>query len=322
MARTLLLLLAAVSSAATNATKPHVMLIVGDDVGNYNLGYHGNTEVKTPEIDALATGGARFERMYAYFWCSPSRASIMSGRFPAHIYQTQQPMGHTDDGLPRQMTTLAEKMRGTGYRTVQAGKWHLGQGSTGHMPINRGFDSSLGFLSGAENHVNQSMCSATLCFEAAGGVKPLRILAGHPLFDLWHDHDVGTIGETDTGTFGDDRWTDHVIGAINETSSTSKPLFAYLTLAAAHSPLQAPDTALAPYPESMYRDRRLYSGLISSMDANIGRLVAALKGKDMWSNTLLWFVSDNGGPIYWSHLAGVPSMGAPLNTGGGANNHP
>ena len=99
------------------------------------------------------------------------------------------------------MTTLADKMRSSGYRTVQAGKWHLGTGSYGHMPINRGFDSSLGFLSGAENHVNQSMCSATLCFEAAGGAKPLRILSGGlPLYDLWHDHAPGTVDETDTGT--------------------------------------------------------------------------------------------------------------------------
>ena len=99
-----------------------MILVVGDDVGYYNLGYHGNTEIKTPEIDSLAYEGARFERMYAYFWCSPSRASIMSGRFPAHIYQTQQPQGHTNDGLPLQMTTLAEKMRSAGYRTIQAGE--------------------------------------------------------------------------------------------------------------------------------------------------------------------------------------------------------
>ena len=95
-------------------------------------------------------------------------------------------------------------------------QWHLGQGSTGHMPINRGFDSSLGFLMGAENHVNQSMCSCALCLQAQGGFRPLQRLSGQDeLYDLWHDHDAGTLAETNTGTFGDDRWTDHVIAAVN-----------------------------------------------------------------------------------------------------------
>ena len=77
------------AAALALSAKPHVFLIVGDDIGHYNVGYHGNAEAKTPHIDALATEGAKLERMYAYFWCSPSRASIMSGRLPVHMYQTR-----------------------------------------------------------------------------------------------------------------------------------------------------------------------------------------------------------------------------------------
>ena len=97
----------------------NVVLVIGDDIGHYNVGYHGNTEAKTPHIDQLAMEGARLERMYAYFWCSPSRASIMSGRLPAHMYQTRSPQAATRDGLPTAVTTLAEKMRAAGYATVQ-----------------------------------------------------------------------------------------------------------------------------------------------------------------------------------------------------------
>ena len=100
-------------------------------------------------LDGLVATGAHFERMYAYYWCSPSRASIMSGRFPVHIYQAEgapePPL--PDSGLPLGMTTIAEKLQAVGYHTVQAGKWHLGNGRPAFLPVGRGFDNSLGFMS-------------------------------------------------------------------------------------------------------------------------------------------------------------------------------
>jgi len=110
------------SALAATAAKPNVVLVVGDDIGHFNVGYNGNTEARTPNIDQLATEGAKLDRMYAYFWCSPSRASIMSGRLPVHMYQTRAPQASTKDGLPTAVTTLADKMRAAGYATVQAGK--------------------------------------------------------------------------------------------------------------------------------------------------------------------------------------------------------
>lgn len=137
-------LLSFLLSASASTDKPNIILIVGDDVGHHNVGYNGNKEVKTPVIDGLVEEGARFDRMYAYFWCSPSRASLMSGRFPVHVYQGGQLPVAVDAGLPLPMTTLAEKMRGAGYSTVATGKWHLGFGTQAHIPVNRGFDSHLG----------------------------------------------------------------------------------------------------------------------------------------------------------------------------------
>ena len=306
---------------STVISQPNVILVIGDDIGHYNVGYNGNQEAKTPHIDNLAVSGARFDRMYAYCWCSPSRASIMSGRLPVHMYEKAAPAASTKDGLPIAVTTLAEKMKSAGYSTVQAGKWHLGLATMGRVPTHRGFDSSLGFFTGAENHFNQSVCSDHLCLRAFGG--PAKHIPGidHGLFDLWHNETAATVAETgpDKG-WGDDRWTDHVIEAINATTADSKPLFAWLSLAAAHTPLQATKAALAPFPADMYHDRRLYNGLMSTLDSNIGRLVAALKAKGMWDNTLLFFVSDNGGPIYFNNP--IMTQQPNLQTGGGANNYP
>ena len=111
-----------VIALSLNHSQPHIVLIVGDDVGHFNVGYNGNPEVKTPRMDELAAEGARFDRMYGYFWCAPSRASLMSGRLPAHVLQELGPVFATDEGLPLAITTLAEKMQATGYATVAAGK--------------------------------------------------------------------------------------------------------------------------------------------------------------------------------------------------------
>ena len=113
------LVLAAAVGGVAAASKPNIFLVIGDDIGHFNVGYHGNTEAVTPHIDALAMEGARLERMYAYYWCSPSRASIMSARLPVHMYQERATQGATQDGLPTAVTTLAEKMKAAGYQTTQ-----------------------------------------------------------------------------------------------------------------------------------------------------------------------------------------------------------
>ena len=146
------------ASLAAAAKQPHLILVVGDDVGWNNVGWHGNSEVQTPTMDRLAREGAILNRMYAYCWCSPSRASIMSGRFPFHVFQSQSAASSPDSGLPLGMTTLADKLQGVGYHTVQAGKWDLGLGRYSYLPVGRGFDSSLGYLTGGEDHWSQHLC--------------------------------------------------------------------------------------------------------------------------------------------------------------------
>ena len=166
----------------------------------------------------------------------------------------------------------------------------LGFGRPEYLPVGRGFVTSLGFMEGAENHFNASVCSDPLCLTATGhlgGKLPLQVS------DLWHDHGPGTLPSRDSKRFLDDRWTDFAIAGMSERGD--KPYFSYLTLAAAHAPLQAPESALEHYDKKMFIDRRLYAGMMTQMDFNIGRFVDALKTHKMWNQTYLIFTSDNGG---------------------------
>ena len=103
---------------------PHLILVLGDDVGYNNVGFHGsNPEIQTPVLDQLATEGVTFSRFYAYSWCGPSRASLLSGRFPHRIYQNTQLATQPDQGLPLEFGTIATRLNQVGYDCYQAGKW-------------------------------------------------------------------------------------------------------------------------------------------------------------------------------------------------------
>ncbi len=322
-----------ISATAATAPRPHLIAVIGDDIGYNSVGYHGNNpEAKTPTMDALAANGTVLDRMYAFCWCSPSRAAVTTGRFPHHVYQNNMPVTAPDAGPPLQMTTLAEKLSDAGYMTVQAGKWHLGNksqrtdrsipspltaphpragfGRKEYLPVYRGFGSSFGYLTGAENHYNQLMCSDGLCLNATGelGGNSSTIVT-----DLWRDESAG-FGLNNTGSWGDDRWTKFVTDSF--AARGDRPVFAYLALGAAHTPLQAPDWALAMFEDVAFSDRRYYNAMMSWVDASIANLTSALKAEGMWEDTLLWFWSDNGGPVYYDF------PGQPIKSGGGSNNFP
>ena len=300
--------------AALALQQPHLFLIVGDDVGWNSVGYHDhNPEVLTPRLDKLAREGAIFQRMYAYMWCSPSRAALMSGRFPHHVYQEGQGVASPDAGLPLEMTTLAERLRAVGYDAIQAGKWHLGFARRDYLPVHRGFNlGSFGYFGGAEDHLTQHCCTDALCLQNS---------SGGTYSDMWLDERAAR-ELNNTGVWGDDRWTAHVARALEgrDAVGASPPLFAYLALGAAHTPLQAPDEELSLYDDRAYHDRRVYNAMMSWLDRSVGTLVDAIDQRGLWSHSLVAFVSDNGGPVYWNN----PDMTGLVDWRGGAgsNNYP
>ena len=264
----LLLLSAAV---LTHGALPHIVVIVGDDVGHYSVGFTaGNPEAHTPNMDRLATEeGVRLTRHYVFKYCSPTRSSLMTGRLPLHVNQLLPSPEALGGGVDLRMTMIPKKLQAAGYATHHVGKWHLGGTFLENVPVKRGFNTSLGYLGGAEDHYTQ---------EESGGV------------DLWSQLEPA-YGQN--GTYSGYLYTDRMVQVVQQHDQ-AQPLFLYAAFQDCHAPYQVP----AQYENSTidFQDRRTYQGMVQSMDESIGNLTAALKEAGMWDNTLVVYTSDNGGP--------------------------
>ena len=253
---------------SVQASKPNIVFVLVDDWGFADVGYY-NPDIKTPNFDMLAKTGLILNRHYVFKYCSPSRASLLTGRWPHHVHQwnifPQMPIG-----LNLNMTMLPAKLKQAGYSTHMVGKWHEGFFKEEYLPVNRGFDTSSGFLNGAEDHMNQTIDCAT---------------------DYWKDQTFDTRNGTyDAYTYRDDLTT--IISAHEQT----EPFFLYLPLHNVHEPFQAPQEWLDIYPNGSTCDRRhTIQAMVSVADNVTGHVVELLKKKDMWNNTIMIVSADNGG---------------------------
>jgi arylsulfatase A-like enzyme len=266
---TIAILMLATGTTIAQPKKPNVVIFLADDLGNADLSYRGS-DIKTPNIDKLAEGGVRLEDFYGMPVCTPARAELMTGRyamrygletlviFPSHTY-----------GLPTDERTLAQALKDVGYDTAMVGKWHLGHADKKYWPQNRGFDHFYGNLVGEVDYFTKER----------GGIV-----------DWQRD-----------GTFlKEDGYFTTLIGneavKIIDDHNTSKPLFLYVASLAPHAPYQAPKEDVDAYkdlPGDIHR--QTYAAMITDLDKLVGRVVNALKQKDMLDNTLIVFSSDNGG---------------------------
>jgi arylsulfatase A-like enzyme len=265
----LLLSCAATDLCAAESTKPHIVFFLIDDLGWSDVGYHGG-EIQTPSIDALAAGGARLEAFYVQPVCSPTRAALMTGRYPMrHGLQVGVVRPWAQYGLPLEERTLAQGLKGAGYETAICGKWHLGHFQRAYLPTQRGFDHQYGHYNGALDYFDHTR---------DGG------------FD-WHrdDRECRDEGYT-TVLLGDE-----AVRLIGQRD-TGKPLFLYLPFNAPHTPLQALPEHLARYSQIENKQRRTYAAMVHAVDEQIGRVVAAIEKQGMTQDTLFIFSSDNGGP--------------------------
>ena len=265
----------------TESGLPNILLILADDLGYADLGFTGATDIATPNLDALARQGVVFANGYAaYSVCSPSRAGLMTGRYPSR-FGMENNLGYAPDdaqyGLPLDETVLAAYLKRAGYRTGMVGKWHLGAAKPFH-PLHRGFDSWYGFLGGGHDYFR---------YDATGfAVEEYLVPIGQ--------------GRGMTGFTGylTDRLTDEAIAFAKE--SPDKPFFLYLAYNAPHNPLQAPAALIARRQHPMSEERRRYLAMVDSLDQNVGRLIDALRTANQWCNTLAFFLSDNGGDVRWA----------------------
>jgi len=246
---------------AREPARPNVLLIVGDDMGYADVGFHGCNDIPTPHLDALAASGVRFTNGYVSGpYCSPTRAGLMTGRYQTRFGHEFNPGG--SQGLPLGEKTLADRLKAAGYLTGLVGKWHLGAQPEMH-PQKRGFDEFFGFLGGAHDYF-----------------KPAGILRGNqPVDDL----------DYTTDAFGRE-----AVGFIER--HRSEPWFLYLAFNAVHTPMQATGERLARFPNVADRERRTYDAMMLAMDEVIGRVRKKLVDAGLEKNTLVAFISDNGGP--------------------------
>ncbi|MCK8787402.1 arylsulfatase [Roseomonas sp. NAR14] len=255
-------------ASAQAAPRPHILYILADDLGYADVGFHGS-DIQTPNIDALARDGARLRQFYAQPMCTPTRAALMTGRYPLRYgLQTGVIPSGASYGLATEEFLLPQALKEVGYRTALVGKWHLGHARQEFWPRQRGFDHFYGPLVGEIDHFKHE---------------------AHGALDWYRDNELLREDGYDTELLGAE--ASRLIGAHDPRT----PLFLYLSFTAPHTPFQAPQRYIDRYAGFADPSRRLYAAMITAMDEQIGKVVEALRSLGMRENTLIVFHSDNGG---------------------------
>jgi arylsulfatase A-like enzyme len=264
------------ATSETAATpRPNVVFILADDLGWNDVGYHGSA-IRTPNIDRLAAAGTRLEQFYVQPVCTPTRAALMTGRYPIRYgLQRHVIVVNSRYGLPLEERTLPQALKEAGYRTAITGKWHLGHHDPAYFPRSRGFDQAYGMYWGRIDYFTHEVDQPP--HDPGIGLDWHR--NGQPLRE--QGYSTTLIGEQAA------RW----IGEHNP----ARPLFLYVPFNAPHAPMQARDEDMKDYAEIDNLARRRFAAMVTCMDEAIGRIIDAVEKKGLSDSTLIVFTSDNGG---------------------------
>jgi arylsulfatase B len=254
-------------------SRPNILLMVADDAGWRDVGYHGST-IKTPNIDKLIKTGVELDQFYVCPTCSPTRASLLTGRYASRFGILGPIAMKSKQTLPSDIVTLPELLRRQGYATAITGKWHLGLRPE-NGPRQYGFEYTYGYLHGQIDQYTHKYKNGDRS---------------------WHRNDV-FIDEQGHAT---DLITNEAIQYIKELRDKSKPFFLYVPFSVPHYPLQEETKWVEPYKESIdNKSRRVFAASVTHMDRAIGQLIETLKTEKLRENTLVIFISDNGGQENW-----------------------
>lgn len=263
---------------------PHIVFILADDYGFNDIGYH-NPRIKTPFLDSLAANGVRLENYYVQPICTPTRSQLFSGRYQIHtglqhgiIWPSQA------NALPKNDTTIASKLKESGYSTHMIGKWHIGFYKREFIPTQRGFDSFFGYLTGGEDYYTHKN----------GLGYPSKGYGGLNGYDMRRNEEVAADVAGNYSTF---LFTNEAVDIIS-SHDPETPLFLFVAYQAVHSPLQVPEQYTEIYKDIKNPARRTYAGMVTCMDEGIGNITVALQKHGLWDDTVLFFSTDNGGQIY------------------------
>lgn len=256
-------------SPSAEARRPNIVHIVADDLGWKDVGFNGATDIKTPNLDKLAAEGAKFTQFYVQPMCTPTRAALMTGRYPFRYgLQTAVIPSVSAYGLDTTEWLMPQALKEAGYNTAIIGKWHLGHADKKYWPKQRGFDYQYGAMIGELDYFTHEE---------------------HGVLDWYRNNKpVREKGYT-TQLLGDD-----AVKYVN-AQDPNKSFYLYLTFNAPHTPYQAPKEYIDRYSNVADPTRRIYAGMVTCLDDEVGRIVAALDKKGLRDNTLILFHSDNGG---------------------------
>ncbi|OQW76641.1 MAG: sulfatase [Proteobacteria bacterium ST_bin13] len=321
-------------TAPAGKRPPNIIVILADDLGHNDISFFGGGIagglVKTPNIDSIGLQGASYDIAYAAnATCSPSRAAIMTGRYPTrfgfeftavpvvfaravvagahegplplifHEEYTKDLIDYPDMGVPHDQITIADLLKGGGYHTMQIGKWHLGEAKP-LQPTGQGFDEALGFLAGGGMFMppeSPDVVNAKLAWDPID-----RFLWPNlPYAVQWN----GGQRFAPKGHLTD-YYTDNAIAAIK--ANKNRPFFLYLAYNAPHTPLQSTKADYDALPQIKDHTSRVYGGMVRQLDRDIGRVLQTLKDEGIDDNTLVIFTSDNGGAWY----TGIKDSNAPF----------
>jgi len=266
--------------------KPNVIVIISDDQGYADVGVHGCKDVPTPHLDSIASNGVRFTNGYVSCpVCSPTRAGLTTARYQqrfGHEFNTGPQPGSLREyvGLPLTEVTMADAMKAAGYVTGAVGKWHLGMRPKYH-PFKRGFDHFFGFQHGGHSYLKLK----------PDGYNPIQ-RGDKPI----HEKEYLT-----------DAFSREAVAFINRHKA--KPFFLYLAYNAVHTPMEATAKYLDRFPDIKDRKRRIYAAMLAAMDDGVGAVLKALRDAGIEDDTVVFFLSDNGGPTRANASLNTPLRG-------------
>ncbi|MEL4308209.1 sulfatase-like hydrolase/transferase [Joostella sp. CR20] len=263
---------------------PNVVLILADDLGYNDVGFNGSTEIPTPNIDRIANEGVKFTNGYvSYAVCGPSRAGLITGRFQDRFGFGLNPLYAPKDpnmGLPLSEETLASALQKANYKSVAIGKWHLGAHELLH-PLKRGFDDFYGFLTGGHMYFPEQ-----LTIQDQSGVKSQ--------YDAYREKILRNYERVEETEYLTDGLSREAVNYIKKYKD--EPFFIYLAYNAPHTPLQATQKYLDRFPNIEDKKRKTYAAMVSAVDDGVGAVLNTLEELNLDENTIVIFLSDNGGP--------------------------
>ncbi len=266
-------------------SKPNIIIILTDDQGYADVGFNGSKDIPTPHIDRIANEGVRFDRGYVSFpVCGPSRAGLLTGRYQSRFgYDLNSSEDPTNPraGLPLSENTIADVLKPEGYTNGILGKWHMGNHPIFH-PHERGFDEFFGFTNGGHNYfADRYNDIAVADAKSSGQLYNTKLMLGTE--------------QIETSGYLTDLLSDAAVDFV--TRNKDELFFLYLAYNAPHAPMQAPPRYTDRFPDIEDPTRKIYAGMIAAVDDGVGEILDTLKAQGIDDNTLVFFLSDNGGPL-------------------------